>query len=155
MFVIRTVVSATLRASAFCLLAAPLYLMAQAPKRVPKPNLSNPHVKMIRIAPVTTDKSAAPSQLAFIDPVTHQMRQPDPSEVSNLRNRAVKVQGATVVSPTGAIGVIADESTMSFLVATKSKVGKVSTACVDGKAKADAVVKNKQPIAPVGVFDVK
>jgi hypothetical protein len=85
-------------------------------------------------------------QRAFIDPATGKLREPAPGEseaVKPAARRALRVEAPQEISgPGGAVGVAVPEDAMSYSVATIAPDGTVSTACVTGKAKAEAVVKS-------------
>jgi hypothetical protein len=96
--------------------------------------------------PVATPAGGS-GQRVFKDPVTGQLRAPEPGEVEALQPVARRAQQAAAVQqqiagPGGAIGMAVPEEAMSYSVATLNPDGTVSTACVTGKAKAEAIVKS-------------
>jgi hypothetical protein len=97
-------------------------------------------------APAATPSSGG-GQRAFIDPATGKLREPEPGEVEALLPAAPRTMRAAVApkeiaGPGGAIGVAVPEEAMSYSVATLNPDGTVSTECVTGKAKAEALVKS-------------
>lgn len=90
---------------------------------------------------------ADPGQRAFIDPATHKPYQPGQEELQAL-NATGKKQVKTTAKlkikrlPNGVTGIMLPEENMAYSVATKSPKGKVSLACVDGKNKAEKLVKS-------------
>ncbi len=106
-----------------------------------------------------TEAKPAPTSggaVVFIDPVTHQIRQPDPSEIGALTqppaNTVTSSQAAAPVmiyGPGAAVGVKLDDSTMSYMVVTKKDDGKLDMDCVTGdKAAADALSHPKATAVP-------
>ena len=124
-----------LAVSVFCLTAA----MAQTPDKTPP---SKPK----------TSQLIAPGQRVYVDPQTRQISAPTDSQVQALNQAISKgsasfrpAQPTRIVSIYGMEGMLLDESTMSFSVASKDASGKVSFQCVDGKEKAEKALQ--QPVS--------
>jgi hypothetical protein len=161
---IRSFVPPTLRTLALLLMVlmvGVVMMSAQTKSSTPAKKKTTTATK--QAAAQTSEPQADPGQRVFIDPVTKKMRQPDQSEIDAL-NAAGKqkkaghkaaVAAKAPVSPTGSNLMAVDEDQMMYSVATKSSDGKVVTGCVDGKTKAEAVVKSSQPIATSGVNNEK
>lgn len=96
-------------------------------------------------------------QKVYVDPVTHQIVQPDQSDIDALnaagapKTKSFRLAAAPVAAPqefvtdNGLIGIAVPEDAVVYAVATKAPDGKVKMGCVDGKKKADAVVNSKTP----------
>lgn len=106
--------------------------------------------------------------VAFKDPVTGQLRQPDASEIgelvgtvplTTLLRRAATM--ATVEAPTmipgpgGSIGVKLSDDTLTYMVVTKTPDGQLATECVDGKKAAVAKVVASKPANGKGTQEKK
>jgi hypothetical protein len=94
---------------------------------------------------------AAPAKglVVFVDPVTGQIRQPDPAEIGALTappQRSTTARPAPDApllmkyGPGGAVGVVLDSRYESFMVVTKKPDGSLSMDCVEGARKADEAV---------------
>ncbi len=96
----------------------------------------------------------------FVDPVTRQIRQPSASEIGELSSASQAARAATapaaqpqiIQGPGGAVGILLDDSAMSFMVATKKPDGKLAMECVTGNAAAasrtNAARQNNSPAQP-------
>ncbi len=88
--------------------------------------------------------------VVFIDPVTGQIRQPDPSEIGNLVNStgpAPKAPApALIQGPGGAVGARLGSDAMTYMVVTTTPDGKLDMDCVTGEKAAAARVS--APAAP-------
>jgi hypothetical protein len=129
------------RFSAFCLIAAVVFLPLVAPAQPPQKKTT------------INATSAAAGQKIFIDPQTRQIVSPSQSQVQAL-DKATVVKGTASFMPSspmditsiyGVPGVLLDESTMSYATATKGADGKMSFSCVDSKQKAEATVQKSTP----------
>lgn len=84
--------------------------------------------------------------VVFVDPVTGQIREPDPSEIGSLvPPPAADAQAedkplAMISGPGGAVGVVLDSRFESYMVVTRTPDGKLAMDCVTGGKKADEVV---------------
>jgi hypothetical protein len=90
--------------------------------------------------------------VAFIDPVTGQLREPDPAELAALRATApapsgLSTRSSPLVAPAemiypagGGVGMRVDASFDSSVVVTKGPDGKLKMDCVVGDAAANAIV---------------
>jgi hypothetical protein len=87
--------------------------------------------------------------VVFVDPVTGQIRQPDPSEIgaltapppgSETAKPAAEPPLQMKFGPGGAVGVVLDGRYENFLVVTKTPDGKLAMDCVTGSGKAAEAV---------------
>ena len=99
-----------------------------------------------------TAQLVAPGQKVYVDPQTHQIAAPTDSQVQALNQAISKgnasfrpAQPTRIVSIYGIEGMLLDESTMSFSVASKDANGKVSFQCVESKEKAEKAMQ--QPVS--------
>ena len=135
--------------SAFCLVAAVVSLSLIATAQTPQKKTTTAAAKA---APT------AAGQKIFVDAKTRKIVQPTQSDIEAL-DRASKVktnakaaasvapaESMTVISPYGVEGVLLNESTMSYAVASKGSDGKVSLGCVEGKDKAEVTVNDKEAL---------
>ena len=86
----------------------------------------------------------------FIDPVTGQIRQPTGAEIGALsepKAEAVQSQPTLIAGPGGGVGVVLDDSTMMYMVVTKSPDGKLDMDCVTGDKAAANRIANPKPVA--------
>ena len=133
--------------SAFCLVAAVVSLSLIATAQTPQKKTTTAAAKAA---------STTAGQKIFIDAKTRKIVQPTQRDIDAL-NRASKaktnvkaaasvapVESMRVINPYGVEGVLLDESTMSYAVATKGADGKVSLGCVEGKDKAETTVQKKE-----------
>ena len=84
---------------------------------------------------------SASGSVVFVDPVTRKIRKPSASEIGALRSQsqaAVAKRPATAPvllhGPGAAVGILLDESDMSFTVATRKADGTIAIDCVTGDA---------------------
>ena len=114
---------------------------------------------------VSRKTDAKPGSTVVIDPVTHQIRQATAAELADLTKADQQRQAGQppapkmFAGPGGSLGVVLDDSTMSYMVVTKRPDGKLDMDCVTGgKASTDRVV-NPKPAVSVApkkeVLDVK
>ena len=108
-------------------------------------------------APATAPAAVnASGSIVFVDPVTRKVRKPSASEIGAQRSqsqaaRAARPATAPVLihGPGGAVGILLDDSDMSFTVATRKADGKIAVDCVTGDAAdhaaADHAAKSPQP----------
>jgi hypothetical protein len=94
----------------------------------------------------------ASGSLVFVDPVTRKIRKPSASEIGAQRSQsqaAVATRPATppvvIHGPGAAVGILLDDSDMSFMVATRKADGKIALDCVTGDAAANAAAQSQQP----------
>lgn len=99
-------------------------------------------------------KPAAPAPAHLVvakDPVTGKLRQPTAEEAAELsRKQPTQTQTTppkTVRGPSGSVGLVLDESSAVYSVATKGPDNKISTKEVTGKAAATKAVEaqSKKP----------
>ena len=96
-------------------------------------------------APATAPAAVnASGSIVFVDPVTRKVRKPSASEIGAQRSqsqaaRAARPATAPVLihGPGAAVGILLDDSDMSFTVATRKADGKIAFDCVTGKAARD------------------
>ncbi|MGJ5817990.1 post-PEP-CTERM-1 domain-containing protein [Paludibaculum fermentans] len=101
--------------------------------------------------------------MIFKDPVTGQIRAPEPGEVQALtaskQKSVASVAPETPVkfkSPTGAgIGFVLPASSRSYMVVTKTSDGKLKESCVVGDKAANAVVTAGPAPTTKGALDEK
>jgi len=93
----------------------------------------------------------ASGSLVFVDPATRKIRRPATSEIgaqASQSRAAVMARPAAppvlIKGPGGAVGILLDESDMSFMVATRKPDGKIALECVTGAAK-DPAAQSPQP----------
>ncbi len=107
--------------------------------QTPAKPVDKPHPAAPELAP-----AAGSGLTVFVDPVTRQIRQPTASEIGAVgaASQAAARVGATPASPQiiqgpgAAIGLLLDDSAMSFMVATKKPDGKLAVECVVGAGEA-------------------
>jgi len=95
-------------------------------------------------APATAPAPAKASGImVFVDPTTRQIRQPDASEIGTLGSASQSSTAAvpptaprTIQGTGGAVGLLLDDSAMSFMVATRKSDGKLDVECVTGAGEA-------------------
>jgi hypothetical protein len=140
-------------------LTACLFAFGQTPKKAPD---AKAEVSKKERKPANKTAEAPRGVLVFIDPETHQIRQPSPEEIQNLtketynsntRSATAQASSAPQVShgPGNAVGVQLDETSMSYMVATKKPDGKVALDCLTGNKAAAAKVgaaKESRAAAP-------
>jgi hypothetical protein len=109
-------------------------------------------------APSDQKVEAKPAQkgaTVFIDPVTHQVRQPSAAEIGDLTKQAAqatKASEAVAPAPTmiypagGGVGMVLDGSTDSYMVVRKGSDGKLDMECVTGANVATDRVANPKPL---------
>ena len=110
--------------------------------------------------PAAPASAAAPvkasGSVVFVDPVTRKVRKPGASEIGARRSQAQAAQAALAARPAtapvliqgpgGAVGILLDDSDMSFMVATRKADGKIALDCVTGKDAADHAAQEPQPL---------
>jgi hypothetical protein len=104
-------------------------------------------------APATAPAAVnASGSIVFVDPVTRKVRKPSASEIGAQRSqsqaaRAARPATAPVLihGPGAAVGILLDDSDMSFTVATRKADGKIAVDCVTGPDAADRAAKSPQP----------
>ena len=119
-----------------CLMVGVLSLMALAQQK----STSAPSIK-------PTSQFVSSGQKVFVDPQTKQIVQPTQEQIRALDQAAISkgtaffmpAQPTRVISVYGVEGVMLDESTLSYAVATKTADGKVSFRCIEGKDKVSAM----------------
>jgi hypothetical protein len=110
--------------------------------------------------------TAAQSQnqgvIVAIDPVTKQIRQPEAAEVQALtggKKTAAAVATTTLKKIQGpgqyGVGIVLDNTTMVYMVATKAADGTIANDCVTGEKAAVAKVSGAQPATAKQVPDVQ
>lgn len=107
-------------------------------------------------APATTPAPVkASGSVVFVDPVTRKIRKPNASEIGAQRSQsqtAVAKRPATppvvIHGPGAAVGILLDDSDMSFMVATRKADGKIALDCVTGEAAERAVANAAQSQHP-------
>src|SRR5579864_6092072 len=95
----------------------------------------------------------ASGSVVFVDPVTRKIRKPSASELGAQRSQsqaAVATRPATppvvIHGPGAAVGILLDDSDMSFIVATRKADGKIALDCVTGPdAAANVAAQSQQP----------
>jgi hypothetical protein len=93
---------------------------------------------------------AAGGAMVFIDPVTKQIRQPEPGEVEQLMAKptAQSPKNASVAQPVmslvpgGGVGIVLDESTHSYMVVTRRPDGTTLMDCLPSAQQAADAVRN-------------
>jgi len=97
----------------------------------------------------------ASGSVVFVDPVTRKIRKPNASEIGAQRSQsqaAVATRPATppvvIHGPGAAVGILLDDSDMSFMVATRKADGKIALDCVIGDAAEHAVANADQSPQP-------
>ena len=120
------------------------------------------------VKPQETSRPAAPSSAAapvkagasvvFVDPTTRKVRKPGASEIGAQRSQSQAAQAAIAARPAtppvlihgpgGAVGILLDDSDMSFMVATRKADGKIALDCVTGRDAADHVTANRAAQSP-------
>ena len=108
-------------------------------------------------------KPAAPASgmMVGIDPVTKKIRPLEIDEIKALngsRNPAVTtgVQTTrTIQGPGNSVGIVLDDTSMVFMVATKTADGKLQSDCVTGDKNAKAQVDGVQVTTKKAVLDVQ
>jgi len=104
--------------------------------------------------PVQTPKGSGAGFRVFIDPVTREIRQPEPEELQALARQLATLQIPPVpqmfTTPSGATGVILDPSFDSYMLAARRPNGTLAVDCLPGQASNPIAA----PIAarPVGTF---
>jgi len=98
--------------------------------------------------------------MAFIDPVTGQLRAPEPDELQalNARIRAnAKPDGplAFITGPGGAVGVRLPESFDSFMVAQKNANGTLDFSCLPDENQAAAAIASPIPRVDINKLKAK
>ena len=79
-------------------------------------------------------KPADAASTVFVDPVTRQIRQPEPGEMGTLLGPpGVKPVRRVVRGPGTAVGVMLDDSFMTSMMVTRNADGKLSVECVTKK----------------------
>ena len=98
-------------------------------------------------APVKASGSAV-----FVDPTTRKIRKPGPSEIGAQTPQAQADMAARpttapvlIYGPGGAVGILLDDSDMSFMVATRKADGKIALECVTDHAAAGHAAQSPQP----------
>ena len=106
-------------------------------------------------APATAPALRASGSVVFVDPVTRKIRKPSASEIGAQRSQsqaAVAKRPATppmvIHGPGAAVGILLDDSDMSFMVATRKADGKIALDCVTGEAAERAVANATQSQHP-------
>lgn len=94
----------------------------------------------------------ASGSVVFVDPVTRKIRKPSASEIGAQRSQsqaAVATRPATppvvIHGPGAAVGILLDDSDMSFMVATRKADGKIALECVTDHAAAGHAAQSPQP----------
>jgi hypothetical protein len=106
-------------------------------------------------SPATPAAAPAPvkasGSVVFVDPVTRKIRKPSASEIGAQRSKsqaAAATRPATppvvIHGPGAAVGILLDDSDMSFMVATRKADGKIALDCVTGDAAEHAVANATQ-----------
>jgi hypothetical protein len=126
-------------------------LVAQATPAPEQNRASNPDKKETPQAGAQNTPGAG-GLVIFIDPVTKQIRQPEPGEMQQLLGPETQkvVGGAPLVRKTlagGGVGVVLDSSFDSYTVVTKQPDGKLSMGCVTGERKAEELVSTGAPVS--------
>ncbi len=104
--------------------------------------------------------------VVFIDPVTGQIRQPDAAEIGSLTGTSAASSGQqaaapqdaapqTIIGPGNAVGIVLDESTLSYMVVSKTLDGKLDMDCVTGDKAANKRVQGAQTPVKKEALDVK
>lgn len=106
------------------------------------------------VKPATPAPASSGGVMVFIDPVTHQIRQPDASEIGALTQGNVVTNSLStttaapvkIYGPGAGFGIKLDDSTMSYSLATVGADGKLNMDCVTGdKAATDALANPAKP----------
>ena len=101
----------------------------------------------------TEAKPAQKGATVFIDPVTHQVRQPSAAEIGALTQGQATASQQVEPAPTmiypaaGGVGIVLDGSTDSYMVVTKRPDGKLDMDCVTGEKAAANRLANPKPAA--------
>jgi hypothetical protein len=114
---------------------------------------AKPQPPAANAAKTTSKPAAAGGLVVFVDPATGQIRQPSPSEIGALTqgNAAQSGGSATeaaasepvmIQGPGNAVGAVLDDSSLSYMVVTKTAGGKLAMDCVDGEKAAKDRLKN-------------
>jgi hypothetical protein len=116
-----------------------------------------PNVRVVNAPQLATTPAPQAPQAglrAYIDPATGQLRQPTPEELlaesqagqlaKALRQQSVQ-QGTEFVTPSGAIGIQLDESSMAYSVVRKAEGGELAEFCVVGPEQVTKVMNLKAP----------
>ena len=113
-------------------------------------------------APMAAQNPGAAGVMAFKDPVTGKLRQPDASEIGALaRPSSDQAVSTTATAPVqfrtrgGFVGVKLGPEHMSYMVVTKTPDGKLKEDCVMGKTAAEETVAGAQTHTAKGALDVK
>jgi hypothetical protein len=108
-------------------------------------------------APATAPAAVnASGSIVFVDPVTRKVRKPSASEIGAQRSQSQAARAARPATPPvlihgpgAAVGILLDDSDMSFTVATRKADGKIAVDCVTGDAAdhaaADHAAQSPQP----------
>jgi hypothetical protein len=131
----------------------------------PQPQPQQKGTPQIRNQAVAKAASGADGMMAFIDPETGQIREPEAWEAEQLartqaeaaKQRALTLRGgrrerrATLYHPSGAVGMEVGEDQMSYSIASVNSDGTLSMDCLPGRQAAEKRVKSsaKHP-APIG-----
>lgn len=93
--------------------------------------------------------------MVFIDPATRKIRKPSPSEVGSHAAREKAAAAArpptgrrVIQGPGGAVGMLMDDSDMTFMVATRRADGKIAVDCVTGRDAASRAAKPRAAKSP-------
>jgi hypothetical protein len=111
----------------------------------------------VKSLPTTAPPRGVGGLVAFKDPVTGQIRQPEASEIGELvgtpaanaplRRSAVAPAAVaapeTVAGAASGVGVKLGDDNMSFMMVTKTPDGKLSEECVTGKKAAEQIAAGK------------
>jgi hypothetical protein len=95
-------------------------------------------------------KTEGKAAKVFIDPVTGQVRQPTAAEINTLSEPkavAVQSQPTLIAGPGGGVGAVLDDSTMMYMMVTKTPDGKLDMDCVTGDKAAANRLANPKPVA--------
>src|SRR5512140_2629778 len=158
---IRSYVPPTLRTMALLLLVVMVGVVMMSAQTKPNaPAKKNATTTAAKQAVQTETNNPDAGQRVLIDPVTKQIVQPNAEDVQALdatgKTKNAKqtlaapavAEPQTLVSETGAVGMLVPEENMTYAVVTKAADGKLVMGCVDGKKRADAAVHSKTKPAP-------
>lgn len=149
-----------IRTLVLCVSVSGLAALAQDAAPARTDTAKQPAATAARTTPAGPARVGTQGMIVVIDPVTKQIRQPDAAEINALTG-GKKAAAAQIVQPLRMIqgpgpygvGLTLDDSSMVYMVVTKTIDGKLVSDCVTGEKAAVAKVTGAQPATEKKVPD--